>query len=74
MIDQINTRISELEAERETLRARLQLQLERDVAELNARANAAIEPYSAAIGELKRLVGLIEASTTPTGCGVAEHP
>ena len=74
MIDQINVRIAELEAERDQLRARLQAQLERDVAELHARANAVLDPYNAAIGELKRLTGLIEASTVPNGCGISEHP
>lgn len=78
MIDTIKNRLIQLTAEREQLRAKIREQLERDAAELNARAAAAIAPHDRAIAELEGLLAQAEASASPVentvGCGLTEPP
>ena len=78
MIDTIKNRLIQLTAEREQLRAKIREQLERDAAELNARAAAAIAPHDRAIAELEGLLAQVEASASPVentvGCGLTELP
>lgn len=59
MIAEIEQRIAQLETERAQLQAQLQAQLDRDVAELRARADLQLLGHNAAIGELKRLLAQI---------------
>lgn len=61
MIDFINERIKQLEDERNQLRQRIQAQFERDLQELQARANAAIEPHNAAIRELQAMAAKMQS-------------
>ncbi len=71
MITEIETRIAQLEAEREQLRAQLQAQLDRDIAELKARAELQLRGHDGAIGELKRLVAQITAKPQAEGAADA---
>lgn len=61
MIEQIKTRLAQLQAEREQLQAQVNEQLKRDAAELNARARAALAPHDRAIAELEALLAQAQA-------------
>ena len=79
MIETIATRLEQLKAEREQLRTKIREQLERDAAELNARAAAAIAPHDRAIAELEALLAQASApAASPVentvGCGLTELP
>lgn len=78
MIATITTRLEQLKAEREQLRAQISEQLKRDAAELNARAAAAMAPHDRAIAELEGLLAQAEVAASPVentvGCGLTELP
>lgn len=58
----IQARISELEAEREQVRAELQADYDRQVKALADQMNLQLAQYSAAINELKKIAEAVDAA------------
>lgn len=67
----IRERITQLEAEREQLRAKINAQLQRDAEELNARAAAALAPHNRAIQELQQLLAALDGTEATEAAGDA---